>query len=84
MTDFQSLRIALTQKEKEILAGEKDATLQKILTTVVFYGEALGAKKLVSITGKGHFVISHAIIRNRCISILPILFRFSLDEMGLP
>ena len=61
MTDFQSLRIALTQKEKEILSGEKGATLQKILTTVVLYGEALGAKKLVNITGKGHFVISHAI-----------------------
>ena len=61
MTDFQSLKIALTQKEKEILAGKKGATLQKILTTVVLYGEALGAKKLVNITGKGHFVISHAI-----------------------
>jgi predicted aconitase len=61
MTDVQSLRIALTQKEKDTLTGKQGAVLQKILKTVVFFGEALGAKRLVNITGKGHFVISHAI-----------------------
>ncbi len=61
MTDFHHLKIKLTQEEKDILAGRQGEMLQKIMTTIVLYGEALEAEKLVDITGKGHFVITHAI-----------------------
>ncbi len=35
--------------------------MQKVMQTVVLYGEALGAERLVSIEGDGHFVIAYAI-----------------------
>jgi hypothetical protein len=58
---FNNMKISLTQEEKDILEGKQGAMLQKIMKTVVLYGEALEAKRLVDITGKGHFVITHAI-----------------------
>ncbi len=46
---------------EELLAverGEKGETMQKILRTLVMYGEAFGAERMVKITGKkGHSVI---------------------------
>ena len=61
MTGFESLSIELTREEEEILEGKQGATLQQIMKTLVIYGEALGAERLVKITGKGHFVISPCI-----------------------
>ncbi|MCF8069219.1 MAG: aconitase X catalytic domain-containing protein [Desulfobacterales bacterium] len=61
MKDFNNLKISLTQQEKDVLEGKQGAMLQKIMETVVRYGEALEAERLVDITGKGHFVITHAI-----------------------
>jgi len=34
--------------------------MQRVMKTVVLYGEALGAERLVDIEGNGHFVISWA------------------------
>ncbi len=51
----------MTQEERGILLGKQGSTLQKIMQTVVLYGEALGAKRLADIEGDGHFVIAYAI-----------------------
>ena len=61
MTKMENLNIKLTREEKDILRGKQGKTMQKILKTVVLYGEALGAQRLVNITGNGHFVITYAI-----------------------
>ena len=61
MTDFENLSIELNREEEEILDGQQGATLQQIMKTIVIYGEALRAERLVKITGKGHFVIAHCI-----------------------
>ncbi len=61
MISLENLKIKLTNEEKDILQGKQGLTLQKVMTTVVHYGEALGAEKLVDIEGDGHFVIPWAI-----------------------
>lgn len=61
MVDFDHLKIQLTQEEKDILNGSQGEMIQKVMKTIVLYGEALEAERLVDITGKGHFVITHAI-----------------------
>ena len=48
----------LSEEEKSILGGDKGETLQKLLKSVVIYGEAFGAEKLVEIQGASHQVIS--------------------------
>ena len=50
----------LTQEEQDILQGKQGLTMQKVMQTVVLYGEALNAERLVDIEGDGHFVISFA------------------------
>ena len=60
MKDFDDLNIKLTQNEWDVLEGAQGATLQRVLETVVRYGEALGAERLAEIEGEGHFVISWA------------------------
>ena len=60
MTDLENLRIKLTQEERDILQGKQGSTMQRVMETVVLYGEALGAERLVDIEGDGHFVISWA------------------------
>ncbi len=49
----------LTQEQQAILNGEKGETLAKVMKTLVMYGEAFGAEKLVPITSKyNHLVTS--------------------------
>jgi predicted aconitase len=60
MNDLDDLSISLTDDELDILAGKQGSTLQKVMETVVSYGEALGADRLVEIEGPGHFVIPWA------------------------
>ena len=60
MTDLKNLKIKLTQEEQGILQGKQGPTMQRVMKTVVLYGEALGAERLVDIEGNGHFVISWA------------------------
>ena len=60
MTDLENLRIKLDPEERDILRGKQGPTMQKVMKTVVLYGEALGAERLVDIEGDGHFVITYA------------------------
>lgn len=61
MIDLEKLSIKLTQEEQDILQGKQGETLQKVMKTLVLYGEALDAERLVDIEGDGHFVIPWAI-----------------------
>jgi predicted aconitase len=61
MDNLSNLKIKLTPEEKDILRGAQDPVMQKIMKTVVLYGEALNAESLVDIEGDGHFVICYAI-----------------------
>jgi predicted aconitase len=60
MIDLDNLRIKLSQEEQDILRGKQGETLQKVMKTLVLYGEALGAERLVDIEGEGHFAIPWA------------------------
>jgi predicted aconitase len=60
MTDVDDPGISLTDDERAILEGGQGPALQKVMQTVVLYGEALGADRLVEIEGPGHFVIPWA------------------------
>ena len=49
----------LTKEQQAILDGEKGETLAKVMKTMVMYGDAFGAEKLVPITSKyNHLVTS--------------------------
>jgi len=48
----------LTDEEKEILEGKRGEVMRKILESVVLYGEAFEAKRLVPIDGPVHLVTS--------------------------
>ncbi len=49
----------LTKAQQQILDGEKGKTLQKVMETLVRYGELFGATKLVPVTSKyNHLVTS--------------------------
>ena len=60
MANLENLNIRLTQEEWDLLRGKQGPTMQKVMKTVVLYGEALGAERLVDIGGDGHFVIAWA------------------------
>ena len=52
----------LTKEQQALLDGEKGETMAKIVKTLVMYGEACGAEKMVPITNEyGHTVISFGI-----------------------
>jgi len=53
--------LRLTPEEEDVLAGSGGPVLQKVMRTVVQYGEALGAARLADISGDGHLVIAYAI-----------------------
>jgi predicted aconitase len=55
------VEIKLSQEEQAVLQGDYGATMQKVMESVVRYGQALGAEKLVAIEGPGHFVIPWAL-----------------------
>jgi predicted aconitase len=61
MISLEHLKIQLTREELDALRGKRGPTLQKVMASVVLYGEALGAERLVDIKGNGHFVITYAI-----------------------
>ncbi len=49
----------LTQEQQAVLNGDKGETLQKVMKTLVMYGETFGAETMVPVTGeKGHLVTS--------------------------
>ena len=48
----------LSDEEKEILEGKHGEVMRKILESVVLYGEAFEAKRLIPIDGPVHLVTS--------------------------
>lgn len=56
-----SYKMELTKDELDILAGKQGETLQKVMKTVVMYGEAFGAKRLVPVKPNIHMVVSFGI-----------------------
>jgi predicted aconitase len=48
----------LTSEQQQILDGSQGPVLQKVMKSVVAYGEAFGAEKLVPIEGNPHLVTS--------------------------
>lgn len=49
----------LTKEQEEILNGSKGETMAKVMKTLVMYGDAFGAEKMVPVTSeKGHLVTS--------------------------
>ena len=51
--------MVLTENQAALLKGEKGKTLARVMKTLVMYGEAFGAEKMVPITGaQGHLVTS--------------------------
>ena len=49
----------LTQEQQQILNGAKGETMAKVMKTLVMYGEAFGADKMVPVTSKyNHLVTS--------------------------
>jgi predicted aconitase len=51
----------LSSEERVVLEGSRGEILQRVMATVVAYGQALDAERLVAITGRGHLVIPHAL-----------------------
>ena len=52
-------KMNLTQEELDILNGSKGETMAKVMKTLVLYGDAFDATKMVSVTSeKGHLVTS--------------------------
>ncbi len=52
-------KMELTPEQKAILDGEKGETMAKVMKTLVMYGEAFGATKMVPVTSEmGHLVTS--------------------------
>jgi predicted aconitase len=51
----------LSSEEGAVLEGSQGEMLQRVMATIVAYGQALEAECLVDITGRGHFVIPYAL-----------------------
>ncbi len=52
------VQMFLEDEEKAILEGKQGPTLQKVMHSVVLYGEAFNAGRLVQVEGAPHFVTS--------------------------
>jgi predicted aconitase len=61
VAEKMNYNIQVTAEEREILNGMQGHVMQKIMKTLVLYGDALGAEKLVKIEGNGHFAIPFAL-----------------------
>ncbi|HBM79216.1 MAG TPA: hypothetical protein DD426_00015, partial [Clostridiaceae bacterium] len=58
MSDY---KMALSGEEKDILDGKRGPVLQKVMKSVVLYGETFGAKRLLKIDGPVHLVTSFGV-----------------------
>ena len=55
-------KMTLTDEEKEILEGKQGETKQKMMETLVLFGDIFNAKRMVKVTHKqGHLVTSFGI-----------------------
>jgi predicted aconitase len=84
--------VELLQQEKELLDGRHGRILQKIMKTLVLYGQAVGAAKLIEIEGPGHFALSgpeltigpdQDFLDELTASGLKTRFPFTLDPRGV-
>lgn len=56
---YMNYKMHLTPEEEEILNGGRGETMAKVMKTLVMYGDAFGATKMVPVTSKmGHLVTS--------------------------
>ena len=56
------MRMILTKEQQALLDGAEGATMAKVVKTLVMYGEAFGAGRMVPVTSRyGHTVISFGI-----------------------
>ncbi len=55
---MKNYQLDLTEEEKEILEGKKGPLLAKVMETVVRFGDAFGAKRLIPLSGRPHLVTS--------------------------
>ena len=52
----------LTPEQQALLDGAKGETMAKVVKTLVMYGDAFGAERMVPVTSKyGHTVISYGL-----------------------
>ena len=52
-------KMVLTPEQEALLNGSKGETVAKVMKTLVLYGEAFGAEKMVPVSSeKGHLVTS--------------------------
>ena len=72
----------LNEELQAIQKGEKGETMKKILNTLVMYGEAFGAKRMVKLTG----AMNHCVIATGTITWKPVfnLMQKLIDEGALP
>lgn len=61
MESHHTPNMRLTAEEQELFEGTQGPVMQKIMKTLVLYGEALGAERFVDIEGFGHFAIPFAL-----------------------
>jgi hypothetical protein len=61
MNYLADLQMELTPEERDILDGKQGPTLQKVMRTLVIYGQAVEAKRFVDIEWDGHFAIHHVL-----------------------
>lgn len=68
-------KMELTEEQLAVLEGKKGETLQKVMETMVMFGDTFGAKRLVDVTYKdAHFVTSFGL------GVLKPLYR-CMDEL---
>ncbi|EIV99292.1 MAG: aconitase X [Thermoanaerobacter sp.] len=58
---MKQYKMELTDEEKEILEGKHGEVMRKVLESVVLYGEAFEARRLLPIDGPVHLVTSFAL-----------------------
>lgn len=58
----EACKMEMTPDQAAMLRGERGEIMQKIMETLVRYGEAFGAKRMVALDGPTHSVSSYALI----------------------
>lgn len=76
------LFMVLTKEQQALLDGEKGETMAKVMKTLVMYGEAFGAERMVPVTSKyGHTVISFGIGVMKPVLSVSSYFRPTRDRL---
>lgn len=58
---YKQISMNLSDEDIEILEGKRGPALQKAMKSIVLYGEAFGAKRLLPLSGPVHLVTSFGI-----------------------